>query len=423
MADTTNRGRAVVVLGAGAPHSPLMAGALCAIWDAGKTFDVIYTAGAGGLMGMLFAAPRDGNPAAALRNVVEAGVADAIYQFFPVNYKVFYKPGPYTQIFRHWARMFHLPESEWAPYPGPPGYPGAPGSPGFPGYPGFPGQPGWPGQPGYPGPGFPGPGWPGPGWPPHGGWHGHHWPHLRHAWRRLYNDWIDFWFSALTPTTLNYYSEGLCDPLPFLEEMVDFHALQNFPGDFYLNAYNITEDCVDQFPKKDLTALHFRAGLASPFIYPPVAIGNQLYYEGADRSPIPYKHFNPKEIRNFKDIGIVVIMDILSSLAKALVRRPRSLWDAYVISIVTPIVSLAKRDLEGFTSFLKSEEIREQAKNLYHQPIEFPISPDHAPYLLEWSHSNLTYLWDVGYVAGVTFLKDHARALPDRPTMPPRPGP
>ena len=43
--------KAAVVIGAGAPHSSLMAGALCAIWEGGRTFDIIYTAGAGGLMG------------------------------------------------------------------------------------------------------------------------------------------------------------------------------------------------------------------------------------------------------------------------------------------------------------------------------------------------------------------------------------
>jgi predicted acylesterase/phospholipase RssA len=404
MAEAENRGRAVLVLGAGAPHSSLMAGALCAIWEAGKTFDTIYTAGAGGLMGMLFAAPANGDPRRALRDVVEAGVSDEIYQWFPINYKTFFKPGPYTQLFRHWARRFHIPDEHWVPYPGP-FYPGPipPGAyPGHPGYPGYPhASPGWP---------F---GW-SPWWPlafwlrPHG------------AARRLYNDWIDFVFSALTPTDLNYFSEGLCEPLPFLEEMVSFEALRRFPGDFYLNAYNITKDSVEQFGKDKLTALHFRAALASPFIYPPVAIGDQMYYEGADRSPLPSHHF--PEIRDFPNVGIVAIMDILGSLGKSLVRRPRNLWDAYLISIVTPIVSLAKRDLGQFRIILKIEaEKRRGPVKPHHVRVKFRLPPEQASNLLDWRYSNLRRLWQIGYEAGERFIARYHRELPDRPTIPPDP--
>jgi hypothetical protein len=44
--DTKSKtGKTALILSAGAPHSPLIAGALCALWDTGKTFDVIYTSG------------------------------------------------------------------------------------------------------------------------------------------------------------------------------------------------------------------------------------------------------------------------------------------------------------------------------------------------------------------------------------------
>jgi len=407
MAETRDYGRAVLVIGAGAPHSSLMAGALCAIWDAGKTFHTIYTAGAGGLMGMLFAAPANGNPSRALRSVVDAGVSDEIYQWFPVNYKAFFKPGPYTQLFRHWAHRFHIPESQWVPYPGHPPYPG----PGYPGpEPGHSGHPGYPGGHGYPG-------WPF-GWSP-GWWQLPFWPHGLHAWRRLYNDWIDFVFSALTPTDLHYFSEGLCAPLPFLEEMVSFEALQHFPGDFYLNAYNITRDCVQQFPKHELTALHFRAGLASPFIYPPVTIGDQTYYEGADRSPLPYHHF--PEIRDFPKVGIVAIMDILGTLGTSLVRKPRNLWDAYLISIVTPIVSLAKRDLGEFKARIEIEAQNRNDPKPHHVLFHFNLPPDEASNLLDWRYSNLRRLWRIGYEAGERFIASHHNELPDRPHIPPYP--
>jgi hypothetical protein len=252
-------------------------------------------------------------------------------------------------------------------------------------------------------------------------WLSYPWPstYFQHALRRLYNDWIDFWFSAATPTTLNYFSEGLCAPLPFLEEWVNFHALQYFPGDFYLNAYNVTDDSVDQFDKRTLTPLHFRAALASPFIYPPVAIGDKLYYEGADRKPLPYDNFKKEKIQNFGDITFIAIMDILGTLGKTLVRRPQNLWDAYLISIVTPIVSLAKRDLEGFRGFLRIADGRNE--KLRHECFDFRIPPDYAPYLLDWNHSNLCRLWDLGYEAGERFLADFKYCLPLRPGVPPPP--
>src|SRR5262245_46785384 len=242
MAKPTDYGRAVLVIGAGAPHSSLMAGALCAVWEAGRTFHTIYTAGAGGLMGMLFAAPANGDPEKALRGVPNMGVSDEIYRWFPVNYKAFFKSGPYTQRFREWAKRFHIPEprGEYEERSIHPGGPWDPYWPPFAWYPFWPPFVWWPFFPGH---------------------HHHHHHHSAHR-RRLYNDWIDLWFSALAPTDLNYLSEGLCDPLPFLEEMVSFKALKHFHGDFYLNAYNITRDCVEQFPKEDLTPQHFRAALA-----------------------------------------------------------------------------------------------------------------------------------------------------------------
>ena len=72
------------------------------------------------LVGLLYAAPkgRTGDikrdRAAALKNTVSLGVSDEIYNVFPVNFKVFYKPGlladVYRQsladVYRQWLRLF-----------------------------------------------------------------------------------------------------------------------------------------------------------------------------------------------------------------------------------------------------------------------------------------------------------------------------
>src|ERR1700730_5881510 len=49
--------------------------------------------------------------------------------------------------------------------------------------------------------------------------------HLRHScfdrkYTRLYNDWIDLWAAALCPTDLNFFSQGLCAPYPFIKEQI-----------------------------------------------------------------------------------------------------------------------------------------------------------------------------------------------------------
>src|SRR5262245_9274483 len=98
----------ILALGAGAPHSPLMAGALWAIscWrvqNKNRPLRTISTAGGVPLMGILFLAPKHDTSDEALQSVVEFGVADAIYRLVPIGFKTFFKPGPFTAPFRRAA--------------------------------------------------------------------------------------------------------------------------------------------------------------------------------------------------------------------------------------------------------------------------------------------------------------------------------
>src|SRR5262249_15015890 len=61
----------VVLLGAGAPNSPLMAGALAAMYEKKFPLDMIYTSGGGCLIGLLLVAPKGPSPVKALRGLVE----------------------------------------------------------------------------------------------------------------------------------------------------------------------------------------------------------------------------------------------------------------------------------------------------------------------------------------------------------------
>src|ERR1700751_1363820 len=103
-----------LVLGGGAPNLTLMAGAVAALDDAGMKFDVVSTCGAGALVGLLYAAPKGGDRAAALRNTVDLGVHDLIYDVFPVNFKMFHKPGTLAEAYtRFWQLALDDRKTIW----------------------------------------------------------------------------------------------------------------------------------------------------------------------------------------------------------------------------------------------------------------------------------------------------------------------
>jgi predicted acylesterase/phospholipase RssA len=380
--------KTALVLSGGAPTAPLIAGALCKLYEERKTFTMIYTAGAGALMGLLFVAPKGKTPDRALRDIVEVGVSDAIYKFFPVGYKTFFKSGPFTPLYRQWAELFKLNN---LPFPlGPtPRVSGAPEGDRvedqlkrFVNY----------------------------------------WTHLEedkwerfyNDWIRLYNDWIDLWFMTMTPTDLNYFSTGLFANSPFIEELIDFRKLRDdFKGQFYMSAYNLTDNQMDTFEKCKITADHYRAALAYPFIYPPHRVDNKLYVEGAALEPLNFGQDNkPTDLESKltdDSIDDVVIIDIVGNLKDFILREPRNLWDAFSISIMTPAVSLAEKHKKFFEDSLTKGD---RKYNLH--PIKFDIPEELRPHLLEWSYSNLAQLWKIGYQAGEDFCKDNGHLLPNR---------
>jgi len=212
--------RTALVLGGGAPNMALMAGALAAFEERHVVFDVVSCSGAGSLAGLLWLAPKSGDPATALRSVTTMSVSDAIYQQFPVNYKVFQKPGTLADLWRNAMAanpFFKLNATQYeqsAPY-------------------------------------------------------------------AFAMDWMLLWAASMSPSGVHAASWGLCQPTPFAEQIIDFEKLKQITPYFYLNAYNATKEIIDDFPKEKITLEHFHAALAFPFIYGPYKLNNDLYYEGA----------------------------------------------------------------------------------------------------------------------------------------------
>lgn len=334
--------RTAIVLGGGAPNMALMAGALAAFVERGVTFDVVSCSGAGALAGLLWLAPMGGSPRDALEAVTTMSVADPIYSLFPINYKVFNKPGPFADLWRAAvaANPFLRVDPRLYERDGP---------------------------------------------------------------YAVWSDLVALGLAALTPSGLGPGSLGLCAPVPFIEKLVDFGALRGLAPYFYMNAYNIDEQRIDDFTKDVITPDHFRAALAFPFIYGPFTLGGCRYYEGAVVDCLNFKDL----VELHPNLERVVVLDVLGSAD--LVRAPRDLYDSWVLSLVIPLVKTAEDNLELF-------ELKHKPPGLEVHKIAFDVPSEDLPEVLDWSESNARRLFDIGRAAGLRYAEAFPGAAGAAPT-------
>jgi NTE family protein len=342
-----------LLLGGGAPTLTLQAGALVALDERGVSFHAISTAGAGMVIGLLYAAPKGMSRREALANTREMGVDDLIYDWLPVNFKVFHKPGGLASIYRYWLQS--LPRA--APATTPAG--------------------------------------------------------------RLLADWMALGFAMWCPSNLTMTSTGLCEHAPWIDDIVDFKKLRGFEGEFYMNAYNLTDGKKEIFTKKQINAEHFRAALAFPFIYPPFSINGKAYIEGSAIDTLCFEGLlkyrrdrlerekagetATRELAVLEPLTDVIVFDVLSS--KKIIREPKTLYDAWIQSIMIPLVEIAKDDVALFVHRYNEEWKLNLLK------IRFEIPDEHWPKVLDWSYSNLSTLYDIGYQAGHDFCDEHRDLL------------
>lgn len=442
--------RIALVLGGGAPTLTLQAGALLALHKKGVKFDVISTSGAGMLVGLLYAASKGGDREKALRETVNLGVHDAIYDWFPINYKVFCKPGPLAALYRQWTMPFvhALPDATDA-------------------------------------------------------------QRLYKDWVHL---WVAAMSpTSMTPRSLGMCEAApwLEDVVDFAvvkdlktEFFINawnirekkmrvfnqaeitaahFRAALAFPliyppfeldGDFYIEGsametLNLTSllRYDHLFDREYLTALVGELDKALPEItgldkesakrliekaktisrHKAMQIikdftksgEKQKETEGAstfdlekDKSLQEALHrirqntlcaaaLKESKAKTKHDIGVIdriVAFDVLGT--DALIRRPRSLYDAWVLQMIVPLVSLANMEIaefrEDFEANIKSEDDR--ILHLLH--FEKHISHDHWDRVLDWSYSNLRLLFDAGYRAGEEFYEEKKKWLGGKETAP-----
>ena len=307
---TTNP-KVALVLGGGAPNLTLMAGALAALDAKGVEFEVLSTSGAGMLVGMLYAAPKGKTRQEALKETLELGVHDSIYQAFPINYKVFHKVGTaaeaYNKALAKAMTAMKLPSF---------------GN-----------------------------------------------DDVGHFWK----DAMTFWASAFSPTDPRMWSRyGLCQPAPWIEEVVDFDKLRNaenytpeeaFQKEVLLNAYCIEDRDMVMFDKKELTPDHFRAALAFPLIYEPFRLNGKTYIEGSAIDPLNFEGLVNEEKGTFKEefkgITDLIVLDVLGR--EELIAEPRDLYDSWVKSMIVPLVSVAEKNMKMFRRLYNAPVIKRDA--------------------------------------------------------------
>jgi len=350
-AEAESKSRTALVLGGGAPNSALMAGALAAFAEAGVSFDVVSTSGAGGLIGLLWLAPKDGDPVAALNGWLDSYVDDTIYDVFPVDYKVFFKPGAAADAYRGL-----LDANPWV-------------------------------QAVRAAPLLPGP------------------------WQRLWRDWFDLVTATLSPSDLSPASPGLCARVPWAEKLVDFDRVKHIDPFFYLNAYNITTEQIDNFRKDQITLDHFRAAFAFPFIYGPYQIGENLYYEGASQDCLNFKDLTERH----PGLETIVVFDVLGS--RELIRAPRDLYDSWVLSMIIPLVAVAEDDLKGFAAKYNHGWSRAHGAKTDLKVLRFDLgdNDEELETVLDWSYSNGRRLFEVGRRSARAFLLQNPDLLPPAP--------
>ena len=378
-----------LVLGGGAPNLTMMSGAVAALHEAGVKFDVVSTSGAGMLIGLLYAAPRGMTPSEALKNSVNMGVHDAIYDLFPVKYKVFHKPGSMAQAYtRFWqTAAAHRGEMDrltrqWTDSALEAMLPGAALAP------------------------------------------------YRSMWKQLWgatpaagkpnedaqrflNDLGALMLAAFCPSDLSSSSQGLCQPAPFVDEAVDFSKLKEFDGEFYLSAYCIEDQKMAIFPKDEIDLEHFQAALAFPLIYSPFKLKGKTYLEGAAKDTLNFQGlFEYRKDKPHAPIETIVVCDILG--LDELIGEPRSLYDAWVRSIIVPLVAIAKDDMKLFEELHKPNipaNFNAPEPKLLRVNFKKHMPADHWPKVMDWSYSNLQILYDVGYRAGEECFAENKQDL------------
>ena len=344
------------------------------------------------MIGLLCFAPKGATPAEALERTQNFSIHDLIYSWLPVNYKVFHKPLPFgCEFYRDMANLLCESYQDMTKL--------------FLSYNPF------------------------------------LTANTKNNFQRFISDGFSLMVNMFLPFQLTYFSKGMCANVPFIEDIIDFETLNELnksrKPEFYLNAYNIDEKKMVCFPdvreegqeeKEAITPDHFRAAMAFPFIYPPVKIKGKYYYEGAAHDCLNYTGllYNDPPAGNdepamwidklrpiFKTPGRkeIIVLDVMS--ADELIHVPRTLWDAYNVSIITPLVEIARDDTKLF-EYMYLPKINAEFKRhgqdteIVLRKLDFRklMNDELWANSLDWEYSNSANLFELGKKTAEQFCED-----------------
>jgi NTE family protein len=211
-----------MVLSGTAPAMTLMSGAMLAFAKHDVEFEVISTTGVGGLIGMLYLAPKGGDRTKALQELSNLFVSDWIYKLFPINFKVFHKFSPFANAFYEFRKAlpkFHVEPEDPSEV------------------------------------------------------------------KRFVNDWLQLWATAITPRSLESRHNGLMSHIPLIEDLVDFDKLKTSRTRFYLNAFSLRTLRMRFFDNQTVNTEAYNAAQAMFVLFPPVNTADDILTTGATRDP------------------------------------------------------------------------------------------------------------------------------------------
>jgi NTE family protein len=343
-------GQTVLVIGGGAPHSTLMSGALLALHRAGLKYDMVSMAGGGGVVGLIYLSPKSMTPEQALESTLNFGVSDLLYSMFPVNYKLFSKPGPSADAFRDY--WYSLPIVQEALH-----------------------------------------------------------QHGKTRAERLISDWILFIGAMLCPSDVNYFSAGLCAHVPFIEHVVDFENLKNIVPDCAISAYCIEDQRIASFRKNEITADHFRASMSFPFLYPPYRIGNRHYLEGAAYQCLPLARLvSEEEVDNIVLIDVMTL-NLIWAPRNLLDAYAQSIIVPLVANARNELAMFEYWLNYGFPAHSAGQYAYANSRRPQLHRIEFSVPEQHRPNMLDWSSSNIERMFEIGVKAGRAFAENPSHRM------------
>jgi predicted acylesterase/phospholipase RssA len=360
-----NGPRIGIVLSGWAPAMTLMSGVMLGLLDKNVHIEVVSTSGIGGLVGLLYLAPKGKLAKQALEELPNLFVSDLLYRFVPFNFKVFYKNSPFAQL--AYELREHLPKIPVHPLSSSPV-------------------------------------------------------------ARFINDGLELAATALTPPSMESYRNALLSQTSMLEELVDFDKLHNLAEHFYLNAFDLSGQAQRIFRNRSadnqiaanqgvggepVAADALRAAQAMFLLFPPERARGRLFTTGATHDPTGLQAI---WLHERDKLDMVIALD---PLGPAIWRHPVNIHDAFQLMLLNPIVSLQVLTLALYAETEKrvnppvgpNGELK--LPRLYRIPFDRPpcqILPEYYPQMLEWTHANAVTLQHVGRCAGRQF----ADALPQR---------